>query len=172
MSLLSSDPAWGNAGDRHGNKFDVSLVVGQWRELVFYHHSTPIATTRELCPKTAEIVDKITEATSLWFGQIHFSLLTPGSKLRPHCGPSNYRLTAHLGLIVPQGDVHIRVADEIMGWEEGKVIVFDDSFEHEVWNNTPFHRVVLLLNFWHPSVSDVAKTELHSVATDAGFFDF
>ncbi len=41
-------------------------------------------------------------------------------------------------------------------WEEGKVIVFDDSFEHEVWNDSKQERIVLLLNFWHPDLSSLA----------------
>jgi len=50
----------------------------------------------------------------------------------PHCGPSNTRIRAHLGLVVPEGCCRMRVANETIEWKEGKIIVFDDSFEHEV----------------------------------------
>jgi len=87
-------------------------------------------------------------------GQVHFSLLTPGTRLKPHCGGSNYRLTAHLGMIIPKGDVGIRVGSKTKKWKEGKLLIFDDSYEHEVWNNTEYDRVVLLINFWHPALSE------------------
>jgi len=102
-------------------------------------------------------------------GEVIFSVMGPGTKVRAHCGTTNLRLTAHLGLIVPpsssgghDGDddpVHpeancrIRVADEWHTWKEGHVLVFDDSFEHEVENSTSSIRAVLLFRFWHPDVS-------------------
>ena len=60
-----------------------------------------------------------------------FSCLKPGTHLRPHCGSTNTRLTAHLGVVIPPG-CSIRAADETREWTEGECIVFDDSFEHEV----------------------------------------
>merc|ERR1711963_856910 len=94
-------------------------------------------------------------------GDVIFSVLTPGTRLRPHCGPSNARLTCHLGIRVPctlEQGCRIRVAaDAPRGWQEGRCIVFDDSFEHEVFfaeadsaQPYPGERVVLLANFWHP----------------------
>lgn len=68
-------------------------------------------------------------------GAIEISALKPGTHIVRHCGPTNHRLRLHLGIKVPPlaaikvGDVPAR------SWEEGKVMVMDDSFEHEVWNN-------------------------------------
>ena len=73
----------------------------------------------------------------------------PGTHLRPHCGSTNTRLTCHLGLLVP-GGATIRCGTEAREWAEGECIVFDDSFEHEVWHEGSADRVVLLINFWHP----------------------
>ena len=67
----------------------------------------------------------------------------------PHCGPTNARLTAHFALVVPSGAT-IRVAEEVWGWEEGKCIVFDHSFEHEVIHRGESDRIVLMVNFFHP----------------------
>ncbi|CAE8687687.1 unnamed protein product, partial [Polarella glacialis] len=94
-------------------------------------------------------------------GDVIFSVLTPGTRLRPHCGPSNARLTCHMGIKVPktlEQGCRMRVAaEEPRGWQEGKCVVFDDSFEHEViydeaksHESYPGDRVVLLANFWHP----------------------
>merc|ERR1711879_1089278 len=98
-----------------------------------------------------------------------------GSHVAPHCARTNHRLTVHLGVRVPSADTGkgevkwwlpkddavrdelvplcgIRVGAECKSWEEGRVLVFDDSYEHEVWNDTKDTRVVLLIRFWHPSL--------------------
>ena len=74
-----------------------------------------------------------------------------GTHLAAHCGPSNFRLRCHLGLVVPSG-VRIRVGDEVREWEAGKCLIFDDSFEHEVWHDGDEDRVVLICDLWHPDV--------------------
>jgi aspartyl/asparaginyl beta-hydroxylase (cupin superfamily) len=62
-------------------------------------------------------------------------------------------LRGHLALVVPPG-CFVRVGPEERTWEEGKVLVFDDSFEHEVWNHSDSVRIVLFTNFWHPCLSE------------------
>ena len=64
-------------------------------------------------------------------GEVLFSLLKPGTHLRPHCGPTNARLTAYLGMVVPKG-CQVRAGEEWKSLQEGKCFVFDDSWEHEV----------------------------------------
>ena len=72
------------------------------------------------------------DCTSCPLGSAYFSLLRPHTRLAAHCGPTNARLRAHLGLVVPEGDCEIVVGGEARRWAEGKVLLFDDSFEHEV----------------------------------------
>ncbi|MBC7881275.1 MAG: aspartyl/asparaginyl beta-hydroxylase domain-containing protein, partial [Anaerolineae bacterium] len=69
-----------------------------------------------------------------------------------HCGVSKGVLRYHLGLIVPaEGDqCCIRVDNEIRSWSEGKSLIFDDTFEHEVWNRDPRRRVVLMIDTLRP----------------------
>jgi aspartyl/asparaginyl beta-hydroxylase (cupin superfamily) len=86
-------------------------------------------------------------------GSVFFSRLAPGSHIIPHCGPHNLRIRAHLGLIVPGGNCQMRVGTETRCWTAGEVLLFDDSFEHEVWNETQFDRYVLIVDVWHPSLS-------------------
>ena len=78
-----------------------------------------------------------------------FSALNPHARIPPHTGPMNGIIRAHLPLLVPRG-CYIRVGPDERTWEEGKLLVFDDSFEHEVWNHSDQVRIVLFLNFWHP----------------------
>ena len=81
-----------------------------------------------------------------------FSVLEPGRFLPPHRGPYNGLLRLHLGLIVPDepDKVGIRVAGHIRPWQEGRALIFDDTLEHEVWNDTAQSRVVLHLDFARP----------------------
>ena len=95
-----------------------------------------------------------------------FSVLRPGTHLRPHCGSTNTRLTCHLGVIVP-GGARVRVGDEWREWREGECLVFDDSWEHEVVHEGKLDRVVLLLNFWHPGL----PASQRRIEMDSGGYD-
>ncbi|MBP5975410.1 aspartyl/asparaginyl beta-hydroxylase domain-containing protein [Brasilonema sp. CT11] len=75
-----------------------------------------------------------------------FSCLAPGTHIAPHKGYINTVLRCYLGLIVPD-DCEIRVEHETKTWEEGKCLVFDDTFEHEVWNRSNTSRIILLIDF-------------------------
>ncbi|MFQ5563239.1 MAG: aspartyl/asparaginyl beta-hydroxylase domain-containing protein [Parvularculaceae bacterium] len=88
-----------------------------------------------------------------------FSCLKSGVHIPPHYGLTNSRLTVHLPLIVPEG-CEIRVGDEFYQWEEGRIIAFDDSFEHEVWNRSDRERVVLIFETYHP---DLSPTEVEAI---------
>eukprot|EP00746_Dinoflagellata_sp_MGD_P071076 gnl/MRDRNA2_/MRDRNA2_29008_c0_seq1.p1 gnl/MRDRNA2_/MRDRNA2_29008_c0~~gnl/MRDRNA2_/MRDRNA2_29008_c0_seq1.p1 ORF type:complete len:398 (+),score=82.70 gnl/MRDRNA2_/MRDRNA2_29008_c0_seq1:68-1261(+) len=82
---------------------------------------------------------------------------TPGTHLRAHYGMTNSKLTAHLGLIVPKGS-SITVRGETRSWEEGKALVFDDSFEHEAVTANPTDaRYVLNVGFWHPELQSLLE---------------
>ena len=100
------------------------------------------------CPKTAEILDSI-DGLSL----AGFSRLAPHTHIQPHVGwaESVYRL--HLGLIVPTG-CRLRVADETRNWQEGRCLIFDDTVEHEAWNDSDQMRGTLLLDFLRPGIND------------------
>ncbi len=82
--------------------------------------------------------------------------LAPGARLKPHTGITNARLVVHLGLRIPP-DNGIRVGKETRSWEAGKTLVFDDSFEHEVWNNSTEDRYILHMHMWHPTIAGLAE---------------
>ena len=87
-------------------------------------------------------------------GEVIFSRLSPRTHIQAHCGPTNLRWTAHLGLVVPdstsQQRCQIRVQEQWYSWQPGKILLFDDSYEHEVRNDTDQERVVLLMRVWYP----------------------
>jgi hypothetical protein len=157
---------------RGRSEHDGSLVSrGTWSEVVLL--SGPGVLHRENCaraPRTAELLLQISAATSLaacGVGEALFSALAPGTRLRPHCGSTNARLTAHLGLVVGAG-CGLRVGDELRTWQAGKCIVFDDSFVHEAFNEGEYTRIVLLVNFWHPGVPESQRAPLAALQSDAG----
>lgn len=158
-------PGLGDVGARDGALHDGGLrKSGNWREVPLFTNGTLQREYAALFPETVNILQQhCRDATGLALccgGDVIFSVLTPGTRLRPHCGPSNCRLTCHLGIRVPrtlEQGCRIRVAAEPpRGWNEGQCIIFDDSFEHEViydeagtYETYPGDRVVLLANFWH-----------------------
>lgn len=92
-------------------------------------------------PETAKVLEQIpglTTAGISWFA--------PGTHIDPHLGFTNDVLRCHMGLIVPEGCA-IRVGMDARPWAEGKVFVFDDTYEHEAWNHGTSDRFILLLDF-------------------------
>lgn len=90
---------------------------------------------------------------------VMFSLLRPGARIAPHTGTHNARLICHLPLIVPPG-CRFRVGNEVREWEEGKLLIFDDSIEHEAWNDSKEDRVVLIFDIWRPELSEREQQEV------------
>ena len=130
-------------------KFDLEEGSDRWS---IYDLLNPAAESN--CPKTVTLLKR-------WFrGELgepvtaQFSALRAGAHIPPHCGVSNVFLTAHLGLIVPKG-CRIRVGSEKRSWGEGRGFVFDDSFEHEVWNESGSIRIVFIARFYHPALTEV-----------------
>ncbi|HVR90504.1 MAG TPA: aspartyl/asparaginyl beta-hydroxylase domain-containing protein [Novosphingobium sp.] len=93
---------------------------------------------------------------------VMFSLLRPGARIAPHTGMFNTRLVCHLPLIVPPG-CGFRVGNEVREWEEGKLLVFDDSIEHEAWNDSDRDRVVLIFDIWRPDLTKQERAEIDAL---------
>lgn len=83
---------------------------------------------------------------------IMFSLLTAGARIPAHTGMLNTRLICHLPLVVPP-KCGFRVGNEVRDWEVGKLLIFDDTIEHEAWNDSDEDRVVLIFDVWRPEIT-------------------
>lgn len=131
---------------------------GEWREYVIFGTDASSAATGEHVPQTRAILERLlpgaVSMARIGAGEIIFSALHPGTRLLPHCASSNNRLTCHLGLSCPHGP-RLRVGPEWATWEEGRCLLFDDSFEHEVVHDGTEVRIVLLIRFWHPDLPEV-----------------
>ena len=126
--------------------------TGRWGVLFFLEMGRRHEDNLARCPTLRWIVEHHRTLTT-HAGLMYLSCLDPGTRVAPHRGPTNVRLRCHLGLEVPDG-CGIRIGGVSGRWDEGRCIVFDDSFEHDVWNDGDRRRVVLVLDLWHPDLSD------------------
>ncbi len=91
-----------------------------------------------------------------------FARQTPGSGVQPHSDGRNFILTSHLGLKVPEG-CWIQVGEERQSWKEGKLTTLDTSFEHSTGNPSDSDRHVLIIDFWHPDLTEAERAALIAV---------
>ena len=128
------------------------IEEGVWAEYHFFDGDKKLEENCARCPETTAVIESIVEGTSC--GLKYFSAHAPGTLIKPHCGPHNARLRCHLGLCIPD-DCALRVGTETQSWQEGKCLVFDDSFLHEAWNTSNRTRIVLLIDFSHPDLTQI-----------------
>ncbi|XP_055533341.1 aspartyl/asparaginyl beta-hydroxylase isoform X3 [Wyeomyia smithii] len=150
--------AAGNFKDEAENLRD----TGDWKQFELFSRGYRIDKNCAKAPLTCKLIEQFRAARSCKRGQVKFSVMHPGTHVWPHCGPTNCRIRAHLGLKVPSG-THIRVAEETRSWKEGEWLIFDDSYEHEVWHNGTSTRLVLIVDFWHPELSESQRRTLSPI---------
>ncbi|NUR44827.1 MAG: aspartyl/asparaginyl beta-hydroxylase domain-containing protein [Sphingomonas sp.] len=137
-----------------------------WSILPLCENGWLMPTVIEKCPVTWETVLKLPlPRISGWGPTVVFSLLKAGAHIAPHSGMFNTRLICHLPLIVPDG-CRFRVGNEVREWEEGKLMTFDDTIEHEAWNDSEEDRVVLIFDVWRPELSEQERFELTALFSD------
>jgi aspartate beta-hydroxylase len=98
-----------------------------------------------------------------------FSLLAPRTRIPPHTGVTNVRLVVHVPLVVPPG-CGFRVGAETRAWEPGKALVFDDSIEHEAWNDSDQLRAVLIIDIWNPFLTPAERDMVRVLTAGVGEF--
>jgi ornithine lipid ester-linked acyl 2-hydroxylase len=156
------------------------IVIGErnWKTFLFYTYGASVRKNISLCPRTDAAIRSIPGMTTAFF-----SIMEPHTSLAPHRGPYKGVLRYHLGLIIPQPPnlCGIRVDGAVYHWAVGRSLIFDDTYTHEVWNNSDEPRVVLFVDFkrnfifpinvfnnfmialirWSPFVSNVLKKLEH-----------
>ncbi|XP_062524587.1 aspartyl/asparaginyl beta-hydroxylase isoform X3 [Bombyx mori] len=135
---------------------------GEWSQLDLFARGSEIPGRCKKAPVTCSIVRQEVAAAGCRRGQIKFSAMEAGTHVRPHVGPTNCRLRMHLGLSNTK-DTYIRVDKETRQWQTGKVLLFDDSFEHEVWHNGTGTRLVLIVDVWHPDLTPTERRQLPAI---------
>ncbi|MEX2319662.1 MAG: aspartyl/asparaginyl beta-hydroxylase domain-containing protein [Bauldia sp.] len=119
-----------------------------WKTYFFYAYGIKAPANCRRCPETVRLLKRMPGMKTAFF-----SILAPGKHLPPHRGPFKGVLRVHLALVIPEpaDKCGIRVGAETRHWQEGKVMIFDDTFDHEAWNDTDRPRVVLFVDILRPT---------------------
>ena len=146
--------------------FPKGVPVNQWKDL---NHSEDWSAAFlwkdgvrqdgacDRCPGTAALLESLPMAMQDGYAPtVTFSALKPRTHNPPHTGASNVRLLTHLPLILP-GPARFRVGNTTRDWRMGQAWVFDDTIEHEAWNDADQMRVILIFDIWNPFLTDPEK---------------
>ena len=128
---------------RHGE------LEGDWTVFPLYSCTGKVGKNCKKCPEIVSIIDSLPRFS---YGMAYFSIMHPDTYVPGHYGPTNTKLRYHLGLDVPD-DVFFRVSNKLNSWIQDGCIVLDDSFYHEVYQQSSRKRVVFILDCWHPQLS-------------------
>jgi aspartate beta-hydroxylase len=158
IRVLTDDSAFAPyiEGDTHGPARDYQGLLGNpaWSAFYLWRDGAPVAENIARCPVTAAALAGVPQPSIKGRSPTAmFSLLRPHTRIPPHHGMLNARLIAHLPLIVPPGCA-MRVGEETRPWSEAKLTLFDDSVEHEAWNESDETRVVLLFDVARPELDE------------------
>lgn len=134
-----------------------------WKVFSFNFFCMKFPSHAKLCPNTAELIYSIPEILSC-----DFSSMEPHTHILPHKGYSKMVLRCHLPLIIPNQELcAIRVGNETKNWKEKELLIFDDSFEHEAWNNSDEQRVVLMFDIpnpkWGYTAQEISKYKIENL---------
>lgn len=124
-----------------------------WGACFLWEYGRPNATVLGRCPRTAAALAALPGAHIPGRApSAFFSMLRPHTRIPPHTGVTNTRAIVHLPLIVPPG-CGFRVGGETREWVEGRPFAFDDTIEHEAWNDSDQTRAILIFDVWNPHLS-------------------
>ena len=158
LGVLAED----RAGIQPYVDYGEGLPLNQWRELnhsrrwgayFLWNQGERVEAHMARCPRTIETLASLPQVDIAGRGPTaFFSILEPHTRIPAHTGITNTRLTVHLPLIVPPG-CRFRVGGETREWRAGEAWVFDDSVEHEAWNDSDSPRAILIFDVWNPQLS-------------------
>ena len=175
LQLLLCDYQW---AARDAGKWKINTIPsGKWR---VYHLMDQGVWQKDRnhrmasCPNIMQLLGSITPhlMTCNLYGNVLLSELEWGSSIEPHTGPCNFRIRCHIP-IQPSSGFHIRVGTEVRTWEQGKLLLFTDHHEHEVWHNIRttktenLSRVVLIFDIWHPIIKNEEKNILNQLFNES-----
>jgi aspartyl/asparaginyl beta-hydroxylase (cupin superfamily) len=152
------------------NKGHMLLGDPDWSAFHLIENGAAVAGNADRCPVTlAALADLPIPKIEARSPMALFSVLRPHTHIPPHSGMLNTRLIVHLPLIVPDG-CRLRVGNDVRAVEAGKVMIFDDSIEHEAWNDSDETRVILLFEIWRPELSAAERNALTAMFEAIGSY--
>lgn len=143
----------------------------RWDAFFFYRDGEHHADAARHAPLTASALEalplvRIREHAP----EICFSILAPGTHIKPHYGVTNARVVVHLPLIVPDGCT-LTVGGDERHWREGEAWAFDDTFLHEARNTSRETRVILLMDAWNPHLTEAEREAITAIVEGIGDFN-
>ncbi|OYZ12857.1 MAG: hypothetical protein B7Y35_15235 [Sphingomonadales bacterium 28-64-96] len=142
------------------NKGHALLADARWSAFHLFRGGQPIENHAARCPATmAALAQAPLPRIAGTAPMALFSILAPHTHIPPHNGMLNTRLICHLPLIVPDG-CRLRVGAEVRDVRAGEVLLFDDSIEHEAWNDSDAPRAILLFEVWRPELTEAERQAL------------
>jgi len=140
----------------------------EWTAVHLLQNGERVEANARHCPRTLEVIAKLDQPHIRGASpNAMFSLLSPRTRIPPHTGVANTRLVCHLPLIVPPG-CGFRVGATSREWRVGESFVFDDTIEHEAWNDSDELRVLLIVDLWQPSLTPDDRTAIAAVIEATG----
>ena len=134
----------------------------KWSSLFLWRDGVRNDAACEAFPETAALMETLPLARQPGFAPtVNFSALQPRTRIPAHTGSTNTRLLTHLPLVLP-GPARFRVGNHVRDWRMGEAWVFDDTIEHEAWNDADELRVILIIDIWNPFLS---KAEQDLIST-------
>lgn len=135
------------------NQFKELNHSDRWSSLWLWRDGKRQESAMTRCPHTVGVLEQLPLADQPGFAPTAlFSALAPHTRIPPHTGSTNARLVVHLPLILP-GPAGFRVGNECREWRIGEAWAFDDTIEHEAWNDSDETRVILIFDIWNPLLS-------------------
>jgi hypothetical protein len=140
----------------------------EWTAVHLLQNGERVEANARHCPKTLEVIAGLDQPHIRGASpNAMFSLLAPRTRIPPHTGVANTRLVCHLPLIVPP-DCGFRVGATTRQWRVGESFAFDDTIEHEAWNESDELRVVLIIDLWQPSLTPEERAAIAAVIEATG----
>ncbi|HEX6376883.1 MAG TPA: aspartyl/asparaginyl beta-hydroxylase domain-containing protein [Allosphingosinicella sp.] len=134
-----------------------------WTAIHLIQNGRRIERNARHCPQTLKLLEGLPQPDVPGASpNAMFSLLAPRTRIPPHTGVANTRLVCHLPLIVPPG-CGFRVGAETREWQPGAAFVFDDTLEHEAWNDSDELRVVFIFDVWAWALSEPERRAVAAI---------
>jgi aspartate beta-hydroxylase len=142
----------------------------RWDAFFFYRDGRRHAAAAAQAPRTAALLESLPLVRIRDHApEICFSILAPGTHIKPHHGVTNARVVVHLPLVVPDGCT-LTVAGDERPWREGVAWAFDDTYLHEARNASDEARVILLMDAWNPYLTGAEREAITAVVEGIGEF--
>ena len=139
-----------------------------WSVFSLWHDGEKIPDHMQKCPRTTEVLAQMPLCDVPHHAPgAYFSVLRPRTRLPPHTGTTNTRSIVHLPLVIPAG-CGFRVGADARTWRKGEAWVFDDSIEHEAWNDSDDTRIILIFDIWNPLLSAAERDLVRALTVGIG----